>query len=130
MHLKYRGETMSGILKINGQTVRYPKEYSVGIQAIDADSSGRNANGEMVRDVIAEKIKLTMKWGPLSDSEVSSILQAVKSNFFQVEYPDPLIGRQRVKTFYVGDRTAPSYSWNGKFEELKWEGLEMNFIEQ
>ena len=40
MHLKYRGETMSGMLKINGQTVRYPKEYSVGIQAIDADSSG------------------------------------------------------------------------------------------
>ncbi|MGL9969422.1 DUF6711 family protein [Enterococcus sp. DIV1420a] len=121
---------MSGILKINGISVRYPKEFAVGLQTIDADSSGRNANGEMVRDVIAEKTKLTMKWGPLSDSEVSSLLQSVKSSFFQVEYPDPVIGRQRIKVFYVGDRTAPSYSWNSKFEELKWEGLSMDFIEQ
>lgn len=44
---------MAGVLQINGVTVKTPKEFSVDISTIDADSSGRNANGEMVRDVIA-----------------------------------------------------------------------------
>lgn len=66
---------MSTELQFNGVTVKTPKEFSVSISTIDADSSGRNENGEMVRDVIAQKTKLNIKWGPLSDSEVSDILQ-------------------------------------------------------
>jgi hypothetical protein len=32
------------------------------------------------------------------------------------------------KTFYVGDRSAPAYSWHDKLP--KWEGLTMSFIER
>lgn len=121
---------MAGVLQINGVTVKTPKEFSVDISSIDADSSGRNANGEMVRDVIAQKTKLTIKWGPLSDSEISDILQRINQPFFVVIYPDPQIGRQRSKTFYAGDPTMPSYSWNDKFQEMKWENLSVNLIEK
>lgn len=120
---------MSGYLKIGGVTVKPPQKFNVGIQTIDADSSGRNASGKMVRNTIADKIKLDCEWGPLSDSEASLLLNAVNKTFFTVTYPDPKDGIV-TKTFYVGDRSTPSYSWNSLFSQIKWEGLSMNFIEQ
>lgn len=121
---------MAGYLAIGGTTVNPPKSFSVGLQTIDSDTSGRNASGNMVRDIITEKVKLECEWGPLSDSETSFILKKVKSAFFAVTYPDPEVGGMVTKTFYVGDRSTPSYSWNDKFKEMKWEGLSMNFIEK
>lgn len=121
---------MAAILQFDGTTVKTPKEFSVSISDIDADSSGRNANGEMVRDVIAQKTKISIKWGPLSDVEISNILQKINKPFFVVVYPDPQIGRQRSKTFYAGDSTMPSYSWNDKFQAMKWENLSINLIEK
>ena len=121
---------MAAVLQIDGVTVKFPKEFSVDIETIDADSSGRNANGEMVRDIIAQKTKITLKWGALSDSEISDILQRINKPFFVVIYPDPQLGRQRSKTFYSGTPSSPSYSWNDKFQAMKWEGLSVNFIEK
>lgn len=121
---------MAGYLSIGGSTVKPPKEFSVGLQTIDADTSGRNASGTMIRDIITEKVKLDMNWGPLSDSEVSNILNKVTNDFFTVTYPDPAVGGMTTKTFYVGDRTIPSYSWNNKFSSMKWQGLSMNFVER
>lgn len=121
---------MAGELRINGVIVKTPQEFSVGIQTIDSDTSGRNASGRMVRDIIAEKTKLECKWGPLSDSESSILLNAMNGSFFNVSYPDPKNGGQTTKSFYVGDRTAPSYSWHDNFKEMKWQGLSANFIEQ
>lgn len=121
---------MAGTLSIAGNRVKEPKEFSVAYQTIDSDTSGRNANGEMVRDIIAEKVKLECKWGPLSDDEIKVILSNINSAFFTVNYPDAKTGGQVTKTFYCGDRSAPSYSWNDKFKQLKWEGLSVNFIEK
>lgn len=121
---------MSGRLSIEGVDVKTPKEFSVTLNTIDADSSGRNANGTMTRDVITQKVKIEAKWGPLSDSEASLILKAVKKKFFSMSYPDPELGYMGTKTFYCGDRSLPAYSWNEKFESMKWEGLSMNFIER
>lgn len=121
---------MTIALQIDGVTVKTPKEFQVGLQTIDADSSGRNANGEMIRDIIAEKKKLEIKWGPLSDLEASSILRKINKPFFTCRYPDPQEGGMLTRTFYCGDRSLPSYSWNEKFQEIRWEGLSANFIEQ
>lgn len=121
---------MSGQLKINGVVVKTPQTFQVGLQTIDSDTSGRSAAGTMKRDIITEKVKIECKWGPLSDLEVSSLLKAMTSAFFSIEYPDPKAGGQVTKTFYVGDRSAPSYSWNDKFKALKWQELTANFIEQ
>jgi hypothetical protein len=120
---------MSAILQIDGVTVKFPKEFSVNVETIDADSSGRNANGEMVRDVIAQKTKLTLKWGPLSDSEVSDILQRINNPFLLSSIlTRNLAGKS--KTFYAGASTMPSYSWNDKFEAMKWQELSVNMIEK
>lgn len=118
---------MSGYLAVNGVTLKTPKTFAVDIEDID-NESGRNANGKMIRDRIAVKTKLNIEWGPLTDAEMRTILQSVKEVFFSATFPDPFTGSMETKTFYVGSRSAPTYSWNGKF--VKWEGLSMNFIER
>ena len=113
-------------LIINGVAVKPPKSFQVGIQDIDGET-GRNANGEMVRDRITTKRKLDCEWGMLTQDEMSQLLNAVSSEFFTVSYPDPMVG-QTTKTFYVGDRTAPSYSFAN---ELKpWSGAKFNLVER
>lgn len=114
------------MLKINGVVIATPKSFEVSISDLDGESN-RNANGQMIRDRIAVKRKINLDWAPLSQSEMSTLLNAVSSVFFTVEFPDPQIG-MTTKTMYVGDRTAPAYQYiNG---EVKWSGLKMNFIEK
>ncbi|WP_307976293.1 DUF6711 family protein [uncultured Streptococcus sp.] len=116
---------MSNLI-INGVSVVPPKNFQVGVQDVDGET-GRNANGDMVRDRITTKRKLEIEWGMLTQSECSAILSAVSAVFFTVSYPDPISG-QSTRTFYVGDRTAPAYSFTNKFKP--WSGLKFNLIER
>lgn len=113
-------------MKINGVSIPTPKVYEVTINDLDGESN-RNANGQLMRDRIAVKRKLTLEWPPLTQSQISTILNAVSSVFFSCEFIDPQNGRI-TKTMYVGDRSAPAYQViNG---QIKWSGLKMNLIEK
>ena len=113
------------MLKINGVKVKSPESFQVDISDLDGEAT-RNAKGEMIRDRIAIKRKLSIEWGLLDMNEISTLLQAVKDEFFICSYPDPMEGKVVTKTFYVGDRSAPYYSDVFK----KWTGLSMNFTEK
>lgn len=118
------------ITKADGTVVALPNPASMtwSIQDVDADSSGRNQSGDMCRDRVTVKRKLTLEWPPLTVAKCSTLLNAVTDVFFTVSYPDALTGAVRSMTAYVGDRTSPMYSCiNG---EPLWEGLSMNFIER
>lgn len=114
------------MLIINGADVATPAKMSVSISDVDGET-GRNANGTLVRDRISVKRKIECEWGMLTQGETQQILNAVSSVFFSVKFIDPLEGTT-TKTMYVGDRSAPVYSFNEKFKP--WSGLKMNFIEQ
>lgn len=116
-------------LRLNGIPVKAPKTFKWDIMDIDGQTS-RTASGDMQRDVITKKRKLSVEWGPMSDQEISLILQAIDGVFFQATYPDALAGGVETRTFYTGDRSAPSFSWNAKLQKIKWNGLTANFIEQ
>lgn len=116
------------MLKVNGVAIATPSVCQVDIADIDGEGANRNANGEMLRDRVAVKRKLNLEWGALEDSQISTLLKAVSSIFFTVEFPDPMEGKRLTKTFYVGDRNAPMYSCS-KGKNL-WSGLKMNFIEK
>lgn len=115
------------MISINGVAIATPKSFQASISDIDGESN-RNANGELLRDRIATKRKLELEWGPLSDTEISTILKAVKDVFFECTFPDPQEGKILTKTMYVGDRTAPMYTYINN--EAKWTSLKMNFIEK
>ena len=114
------------MIKINGVAIATPKIYEATVSDLDGESN-RNAAGQLIRDRIAVKRKLNLEWGPLSQSEIAPILNAVSGVFFTVTFPDPQLGMV-TKTMYVGDRTSPAYQF--KNGEVKWSGLKMNFIEK
>lgn len=117
------------ILQINGIDVKDPASLQFGLQDIDSSSAGRNADGEMIRDRIAVKRKISCKWNALTNSEISTLLSAMSDEFFSLTYPDALTGSSRTITAYVGDRTAPAYTLqtNGLY---LWQDLSANFIEK
>ncbi|MDB2102141.1 MULTISPECIES: DUF6711 family protein [Clostridium] len=114
------------MIKINGVAIATPKIYEATVSDLDGESN-RNAAGQLIRDRIAVKRKLNLEWGPLSQSEIAPILNAVSGVFFTVTFPDPQLG-VITKTMYVGDRTAPAYQYIN--EEVKWSGLKLNLIEK
>lgn len=116
------------MLKINGVAIATPKSFQVDIQDLDGESN-RNAQGDMIRDRIAIKRKLECEWPPLTQSESSTLLNAVSSVYFTVTFPDPKDG-VITKTMYVGDRTIPAYFYDKETKQAKWSGLKMNFIEK
>lgn len=114
------------MLSINGVAIATPKVFEVAVSDLDGESN-RNANGELIRDRIAVKRKINLEWCPLTQAEIQTLLNAVSSVFFTVTFPDPMSG-MITKTMYVGDRTAPAYQYVN--DEVKWQGLKMNFIEK
>ena len=118
------------ILTINSVAIKDPQVLQWDISDLDSeDGSGRNQLGQMFRDRVAVKRKLTCQWPPLDQSEISAILTAVSGEFFTITYPDAQTGAFRTMTAYVGDRSAPMYMFQGNDKWL-WENLSMNIIEQ
>lgn len=114
-------------MKINGTTIPTPSSMEVAIMDIDSDSY-RNANGNLIRDRVAVKRKVNCSWNWLSVSDASTLLKAVKDEFFEMTYLDPMEGGEVTKTFYVGDRTNPVYSLvDGK---KGWKGISMAFTQK
>jgi hypothetical protein len=116
------------ILNVNGTDIPDPSKLEVTVSEILSKGSARNAAGEMLRDRIAEKVKLTCSWNWLSNSDCAQLLTAIDPVYFSMTYPDPMAGSNLTKTMYAGDRKAPVY-WvqNGV---PGWRGVAMDFIEK
>ncbi|MED4206598.1 DUF6711 family protein [Neobacillus mesonae] len=111
------------LLKVNGVDIADPSSLQVDIMDLDG-TSNRNAKGDLVRDRLAVKRKISLEWPALTPAQTSTILKAVQSVFFSCTYPDPMEGKDLTKTFYVGDRSAPLY------KKGLWESLKMDFVEK
>lgn len=118
------------VLYINGVAVKDPATLQYAIQDIDSDTAGRNANGEMIRDRVATKRKISCSWSGLENEEIRLLLNSMTNEFFRLDFPDAMMGGMGSGTFYVGDRTAPLYMWNERENKYLWEGLQANFIER
>ena len=87
-----------------------PASCTFEIETLDTENSGRSLNGLMYRDVITTKISLQLQWNTISVAEMSSLLTALSSTFFEVRYFNPIQGDWTTDTFYCGNRTVPVYS--------------------
>lgn len=93
-------------LTINGVAVKPPKSFQVGIQDIDGET-GRNANGDMVRDRITTKRKLDCEWGMMTQGEISQLLHAVSSKFLRYLIQTPWMAKsQRLSMSVIGQLLA------------------------
>lgn len=114
------------LLSINGVEVLAPTSYSVGIQEIS--KAERNANGLMIKDRIAVKVKLEFSWNVISPSELTKILTLIDNNFFTVTYLDPQANSNITKTFYAGDKTMQGMIFRNGV--MTWGGFKFNVIER
>jgi len=101
-------------MAINGVTVKTPQNCTWGLQDISSSDSGRTNDGKMHNNVIAQKRKLTVKWGPCTWAEAKKITQFCKNKGSQlsVTYPDIMTGIMATKQFYTGDCTVGYHEWH------------------
>ena len=114
------------IRSVNGQTVPCPSKYVYELSDVSASDAGRTEDALMHKMLIAQKVHLELEWSYITTNAVSAILQTFNQEYIQVEYLDARLGGYTTKTFYVGDRSAPSYN---TYRGL-WENLKFNIIER
>ena len=114
------------MIEINGLKMPVPSAFSVDIEDLDGESE-RTADSNLYRERIGvnRKLKIEYKW--LTQQDSSTLLNAISDVFFNVTYPDPQFGIT-TKTFYVGARTTPMYSYINGIPV--WENMNFNFIER
>lgn len=116
------------MITISSTAIPDPSSYTVGIQ--DIVEASRNAQGNLVADRIATKVKLELGWKYLTSAEYSTILALFNASFFvSVTYPNPITGSNSTKTFYVGDRSSPAFKYTGG-AIVGWKDVKFNLIEK
>ena len=130
-----RAARNTGILTINGVSVPDPARGGVQItdEPIWSENTGRDVNsGKMLGDIVAWKKTVQITWPPLTFSEVSQILNAIKvtgkNPFYAIKYYDTSTSSFTTITVYSGNlqRTIESISRAYK----KQSGVTVTFIEQ
>ena len=86
----------------------YPAAFRCTINDLDYNNSsefGRSIDGTLNRNRIAVKRTLELIYtNAVKSDELSTLLQQMSEEFFQVTYFDIYTGQDETKTFYVGDR--------------------------
>ena len=115
------------ILQVNGTYIPDPSSLTWGLQTVSDQNAGRTTDGKMHVNRITQKRKLELAWNGVDFSITSEILHAVNDETFNVTYLDALTNTRLTKTFYVGDRSAPVYSYTDGY---KWySNVSFNIIE-
>lgn len=104
------------LLQIDGTYIPDPSSLQWGIQSVSDSNAGRTTDGKMHVNLITRKRKLELEWTGVSFAVAAEILQAVNPETFDVTYLDALTNTRLTKTFYVGDRTAPVYSYTDGYQ--------------
>lgn len=115
------------MLQVDGGDIPTPSQFTVGIADVNKKAT-RNANGKITIERITTKRKLDLAYNYLSQSDASTLLQAISDVFFEVTYPDPQLGTTTTKTFYVGDRNTPMLDFQNSVPRYK--DVAFSFIEQ
>lgn len=107
-------------------TVPCPSSYEYKLSDVSASDAGRTEDALMHKMMIAQKVHLELAWQNVSTAVASQILNAFNHEYLRVQYLDVMANAYLTKTFYVGDRSVPSY--NVKLGI--WSNVAFNLIEQ
>lgn len=95
-----------------------PSGMKFAIMDISEADSGRDTTGTMHKNTVTlkngtkvKKRKLELEFNGVSWKECSDLLKAVDAEYFTVTYPDMKDYQTQTRTFYVGDRECPVWTW-------------------
>lgn len=96
---------------------------------VDSPDTGRTIDAVMHRGRVASKIRLDISCKPLTDSEASTVLNAIYPEYVTVQYTDPQVGGLVTRTMYSNNNPA-SYLLNREGEEDLWDGITFPLVER
>ena len=115
------------IKSVGGTTIPCPSSFEWQESDISDSDAGRTEDGDMHKMMIGQKVHINLAWQNVTTAQASIILKAfTRQEYFSVNYLDPKENQYLTKTFYVGDRSAPSYNTLLGI----WENVSFNIIEQ
>lgn len=116
-------------LKLGNVSIPDPSGWSFSIEDLDT-SAERNAEGELSRAFVAQKINYSYSYKNIPAALVSTILNAINSPSFTAVTPDPYSpGRTRSGRYYVGKRSGETVLYSKSRTEIGVFDLEFNIIE-
>lgn len=113
--------------KIDNIIIKNPSTFK--IERFNVTNMERIANGDMVGDLIAKKLKFYFTYNAIKASDLDIILDAIwncNSVFFDLEYPYQ--GEQRNCKVYVG--SIPSELHSAKSANWVWKNVTFNLIQK
>lgn len=116
------------VLTIGGQVMPPVKALTISREPIWSKNTGRVANGDMVGDVVAQKVTLQITFAPLSDAQAALLDTAILPAFFSVKFKNPQSGEMDTKTMYAGTPTYPVYSYVDGYP--RYSGVGVTLIEK
>ena len=115
-------------LIINGTDVSdLVKNMKIGYETLVADTSGRNANGDTVIDVINKKVKVYVTFRAMLASDMSRLLNTFENYVIPVTFKDPKTGGLTTVTCYTGTPEPDYYFILGN--RVMYKEMSLNFIE-
>ena len=115
------------MITVDGAAMPCPSSFQWGLQDISASESGRSEDTLMHKNRVGQERKIGLHWSGKDWKETSKILKAFNPEYIQVRYPDMMSGTYEIRTFYVGDRTAPVKWWwigNQRTESISFDIIE------
>ena len=121
------------VLSYAGQRLPAPPPggISLELQPIDGEGSGRNANGDMLIEEVALKVKVVVKWKNLRQADASHILRALAANRAGAfRFPCPAGGGDRtIMAYYGAGAKVDYYRFDGALNGWLYSTLSASFIE-
>ena len=115
-------------LKINGVNISpLTSGLKVGYETLVSDSSGRNAAGDTVIDVVNKKIKLYVTIRHTTQDEMQVFLDSIKDYVVNVSFLNPKTKELTTITAYTGTPEPEYYTIQDGF--VVYKPMSLNFIE-
>ena len=123
---------MANHIKISNTDISgYVKKLTVTHELVWNSKAGRTLASTVVGRVVAKKWKLQFTTRPLSQEEVSKIINLVEaSDFFDVEFIPTNATTPITRPFYVNAPSTKVYTYSDKLPNVRYESLSFNIIEQ
>lgn len=97
----------------------------LSLQDLDSEDTGRNAQGDMIRDRITQKDKFQIELGPMTRDEAVEIIQAASAVSFMFTYFDYKLGAAKTAAFYSGDKEIEIANAHGDVSGIRFNVTEM-----
>lgn len=117
------------ILTIDGQIPPMPQSLKVVHYTLDKESY-TSANGTLIRNPVAKKMKFFLTFPPMYKSDLEDLLDMLKKDKFTVTYMDFFDGSTKSGSFYRGDLEKDVYQILSEDNtEVLYKAFSVNLIE-